>query len=75
MARHRGNPHWGKPAAIEPVSSSPTSFELIVQELDLAPDQYIDSDRLREWARSNKNSKYIPEVLLEAWGLEADSGY
>jgi len=33
------------------------------------PDQYIRSTRLREWARRNKNSKYIPEALLEAWAL------
>ena len=30
-------------------------------------------DRLREWARRNKNSKYIPEPLLEAWGFEIES--
>ena len=27
----------------------------------------------REWARRNKNSKYIPEPLLEAWGFEIES--
>ena len=39
----------------------------------LTPDQYIRSTRLREWARRNKNSKYIPEALLEAWGFEIES--
>ena len=39
----------------------------------LTPDQYIRSTRLREWARRNKNSKYIPEPLLEAWGFEIES--
>ena len=37
------------------------------------PDQYLRSTRLREWARRNKNSKYIPEALLEAWGFEIES--
>ena len=39
----------------------------------LSPDQYLRSTRLREWARRNKNSKYIPEPLLEAWGFEIES--
>ena len=50
-----------------------TSFEQIVKEFKLSPDQYIRSTRLREWARRNKNSKYIPEALLEAWGFEIES--
>ena len=45
----------------------------IVKEFKLTPDQYIRSTRLREWARRNKNSKYIPEALLEAWGFEIES--
>jgi hypothetical protein len=51
MAKRRGNPNWGKPEPIGPIT--PT--------------------RLREWARRNKNSKYIPEPLLEAWGFEIES--
>jgi hypothetical protein len=46
---------------------------VIVKEFKLSPDQYIRSTRLREWARRNKNSKYIPEALLEAWGFEIES--
>ncbi len=41
-----------------------------MREYKLSPDQYLRSTRLREWARRNKNSKYIPEPLLEAWGFE-----
>jgi hypothetical protein len=48
-----------------------TSFEEAVKELELQPDQYLHSMRLREWARRNKNSKFIPEPLLQAWGFEA----
>jgi hypothetical protein len=50
-----------------------TSFEQAVKEFKLLPDQYLRSTRLREWARKNKNSKYIPEPLLEAWGFEIES--
>ena len=88
MARRRGNPNWGKPEPIGPVIPVVTSFEQAVKEFKLTPDQYIRSTRLREWARRNKNSKYIPERLLiklmegvedipepvlEAWGFEIES--
>jgi len=73
MAKRRGNPNWGKPEPIGPVVPTVTSFEQIVKEFKLSPDQYIRSTRLREWARRNKNSKYIPEALLEAWGFEIES--
>src|ERR1700678_474755 len=73
MAKRRGNPNWGKPEPIGPVVPTVTSFEQIVKEFKLSPDQYIRSTPLREWARRNKNSKYIPEALLEAWGFEIES--
>src|SRR5947209_19264333 len=73
MAKRRGNPNWGKPEPIGPVIPIVTSFEQAVKEFKLTPDQYLRSTRLREWARRNKNSKYIPEPLLEAWGFEIES--
>jgi hypothetical protein len=73
MARRRGNPNWGKPEPIGPVTPTITEFEQVVKEFKLQPDQYVRSTRLREWARKNKNSKYIPEPLLEAWGFEIES--
>jgi predicted metal-binding protein len=73
MAKRRGNPNWGKPEPIGPVVPTITEFEQVVKEFKLLPDQYIRSTRLREWARKNKNSKYIPESLLEAWGFEIES--
>ncbi len=73
MAKRRGNPNWGKPEPIGPITPTITEFEQVVHEYKLSPDQYLRSTRLREWARRNKNSKYIPEPLLEAWGFELDS--
>ena len=75
MAKRRGNPNWGKPEPIGPVVPTVTSFEQVVKEFKLTPDQYVRSTRLREWARRNKNSKYIPEALLEAWGFEIESAH
>src|SRR5437764_13681146 len=73
MAKRRQNPNWGKPEPIGPIIPTVTEFEQVVREYKLSPDQYLRSTRLREWARRNKNSKYIPEPLLEAWGFEIES--
>jgi len=66
----RGNPNWGKLVPFGPVVPTVTSFEEAVKELELRPDQYVHSTRLREWARRNRNSKFIPESLLQAWGFD-----
>ena len=71
MTKRRGNPNWGKPEPLGLVT--PPIIAQIVREFDLQPDQYVHSSRLREWANHNKNSKYIPESLLEAWGFEIQS--
>jgi hypothetical protein len=73
MARRRGNPNWGKPEPVGPVTPTITEFEQVVRKLKLQPDQYIRSTGLREWASRNRTSKYIPERLLEAWGFEIES--
>jgi hypothetical protein len=73
MASRRGNPNWGKPEPSGPTIPTITEFERVTRELNLQPDQYIRSTHLREWARRNKNSTFIPERLLEAWGFEVES--
>lgn len=73
MAKRRGNPNWGKPEPNGPVIPTITGFEQATREFKLKPDQYLTSTRLREWASVNKNSKYIPENLLAAWGFEFES--
>ena len=70
MGRRGNNRNWGKPVPFGPVVPAVTSFEEAVKEIKLRPDQYAHSTRLREWARRNRNSKFIPESLLQAWGFE-----
>src|ERR1700758_5372417 len=41
MAKRRGNPNWGKPEPIGPVVPTVTSFEQVVKEFKLTPDQYV----------------------------------
>ncbi len=66
----KGNPNWGKKQVPSGrVLPTATSFEEAVKKLKLGTDQYVHSTPLREWARRNRNSKFIPESLLQAWGL------
>jgi hypothetical protein len=68
----KGNPNWGKPEQVEPLV---TEFEKKVIELNLQPDQYVGSSELRGWAARVKNTRYIPESLLQAWGFEIDTSF
>jgi len=74
MVKRRGNPNWGKANAPLMTVVTPSAFEEQVTKLDLTPDQFVNSIRLREWARANMGLKYVPEHLLKAWDLNPDSG-
>jgi len=69
----RGNPNWTKPQLLSVGAPKPSTFDETVRRLRLSPDQYETSDALREWARENKDQKYVPLDLLEAWGFIVDS--
>jgi hypothetical protein len=71
--KRRGNPNWGKPEPMGLVIPTILEFDRVARGFDLQPDQYIRSTQLREWARQNKNSKFVPEPLLEAWGFVVES--
>jgi hypothetical protein len=75
MAKKRGNPDWGKPEVNTVPYAGVSSFEAVVRKLRLSPTDYEGSIQLREWARKNKDQKYVPSNLLQAWGLDmkADS--
>ena len=66
--KHRpGNPNFGKPCRSLPALQ--TEFEMQVERLGLTKDQYVYSVQLRRWCVHNRNRCYVPEYLLEAWGL------
>ena len=66
----KGNPNWGKPEVLGLVIPTLTEFERTVTRFKLSPHEYVTSSPLREWAEQNRNSRYVPEYLLKAWGLE-----
>lgn len=49
---------------------SRSSFEDVVRELKLVPEQYQNSLVLRDWVLRHKNEKYVPSDVLKAFGFE-----
>lgn len=68
--RRRGNPNWCKPP--QPLRALPTEFEMQVKRLRLTSEGYVASGELRRWCDRNRNRLYVPEWLLEAWGMEVE---
>jgi len=72
MPKKRGNPNWYKPVPFGSLVASPSSFESLTKALRLAPEDFQTSILLKEWVSRNKNHKYVPLDLLEAWGFSVD---
>ncbi len=72
MPKKRGNPHWCRPVPFGTLVASPPSFESVTKVLGLAPEDLQASIPLKEWVSRNKNYKYVPLDLLEAWGFSVD---
>lgn len=68
--RGRGNPNWGK---FVPIPALITEFEQQVERLGLTKTQYADSMPLRRWCERNRNRVYVPEWLLEEWGITVEA--
>jgi len=58
--------------AVPPPGAS--AFEHLVAMLGLSPKEYGNSTVLRDWVRKNKDHRYVPSELLQAWGLGVNSG-
>ena len=53
----------------------PTQFEMQVERLGLSKAQYVASPQLKRWCEHNRNRCYVPEWLLEAWGIEVEMAF
>jgi len=70
MTRKRGNLTWGRPTAPAPVLA--TEFELRAKQLQLTPEMFASSAKLRTWCWQNRNRCYVPEWLLAEWRINVD---
>ena len=71
IRRKRGNPNWGQPMRHVPAAA--TEFEKQVQQLRLTKETCVGSAELRKWCERHRNQCYIPEWLLDLWGIEVDA--
>jgi hypothetical protein len=71
MAKARGNPNWCRPEPLTPSTPSVSEFEHQTKKLGLSPDQFETSESLKEWARKNKDQKFVPPDLLRLWGFSS----
>jgi hypothetical protein len=74
VPKKRGNPNWGKPEVNIIPYSAASSFEEVVRKLRLSPAEYEGSIQLKAWVQKNKDQKYVPSSLLQAWGVEVKEG-
>ena len=49
-----------------------STFEHVVRQLHLSPEEYATSVKLKDWVRRNKDQKYVPTYLLALWGFEVE---
>jgi hypothetical protein len=73
MWKRHGNRNFTKPEAIGPMVFSLSSFERVVKALHIAPGEYQNSPALKKWVRRNKDHRYVPPALLEAFGFRVDT--
>ena len=46
-----------------------TRFEAYVRRYRISEAEWSDSPKLRAWCKLNANRRYVPEWLLNAWGI------
>ena len=49
-------------------------FDAEVERLGLTEDQFRQSEELKEWVKNNAQERYVPEYLLDFWGVVVDLG-
>jgi hypothetical protein len=72
MAVHPENRMFTNPGAYKQMVAAASSFDQLVESLNLLPHQYESSHELREWVRRNKNQRYVPTEVLNAFGFNVD---
>ena len=71
MNRRHGNWVNGLPGVVPPAKA--TAFEMRASELGLTVSAYVESRELRQWCKENRNKSYVPEWLLQAWGMSVNA--
>lgn len=73
MGKNARNPGWTNGGENKIQESYVTAFEAKAAQLGLQPWEWAESTTLREWALKHRNHRYIPEDLLNAWGIDVNA--
>jgi len=71
------NPSWGKPILYSSIPVHKTMWELLLQSLHIDEDDRLSitqSKKVREFVRDHKRNRYIPEWVLEKFGVNLSFG-
>jgi hypothetical protein len=72
MTARPRNRLFTNPYAFNRTIPSTNSFDEVVTHLHLSPHQYRDSPELKEWVRRNKDQRYVPTEVLNAFGFNVE---
>jgi len=72
MAPQSQNSNSTRSRAMNAPPLAASSFERVVDFLNLSPEQYQSSSELRERVLQNKDHKYVPPDLLKAFGFQVN---
>lgn len=64
----------GKSHPLRRADSHPHHFRRAHFFAGTLPEEFESSVVLKEWVSRNKNHKYVPQDLLEAWGFTVEVG-
>lgn len=70
MSKRRVDRSWGTLGVVPEPIPVDSSFEKLVKTMGLASEDYKASPEFREWARINRDRRYVPPDLLREWGFK-----
>jgi hypothetical protein len=68
--KQRGNKNWGNHKVPSVPTAVPTQWELTTRRLGTTDPHNVE---LRCWVRKHYRSRYVPEPVLKALGLDLDT--
>lgn len=72
--RHPNQQMWACRLKYEQIAvpNLPTAWDLELSKRGLNNESALASLEMRSWAQSHRKSKYIPEKVLEYWGMSKE---
>jgi hypothetical protein len=69
--KRRGNPNWGQSVDnYPPMPVSLSGWDLLLYSLNLRESEALKSPRVREYVVNHHRNRFVPEKVLEHFGLD-----